>query len=145
MWIWVHVQSSIFLFKYLVILPGIPPFKLLAIFLSTIFLFCICFLLFISLNCLPCLYILWLAICLFNASTLFLHFADKLLWFKQGAKQIYANHLRPFLSRHQARVDQVLGFAYCEVVCLVHCFLTLWRIILWSHQRRENPGRTLSL
>ncbi|KAG5061093.1 hypothetical protein JHK87_002122 [Glycine soja] len=39
-----------------------------------------------------------------------------------GAKQIYANHLRPFLSRHQARVDQVLGFAYCEVIKLVSSY-----------------------
>ncbi|KAG4973318.1 hypothetical protein JHK87_030139 [Glycine soja] len=39
-----------------------------------------------------------------------------------GAKQIYANHLRPFLLRHQARVDQVLGFAYCEVIKLVSSY-----------------------
>ncbi|KAK7406652.1 hypothetical protein VNO78_08281 [Psophocarpus tetragonolobus] len=39
-----------------------------------------------------------------------------------GAKQLYANHLRPFLLRHQARVDQVLGFAYCEVVKLVSSY-----------------------
>ena len=118
-------KVQIFLSKYLVILPGISPFKLLAIFYppSSYFAFASC--LFISLNCLPCLYIYWLTICLFNPSTLFFYLADKLILFKQGAKQIYANHLRPFLLRHQARVDQVLGFAYCEVVCLVHCFLTL--------------------
>ncbi|ESW28903.1 hypothetical protein PHAVU_002G027400 [Phaseolus vulgaris] len=39
-----------------------------------------------------------------------------------GAKQLYANHLRPFLLRHQARVDQVLGFTYCEVIKLVNSY-----------------------
>lgn len=39
-----------------------------------------------------------------------------------GAKQIYANHLRPFLLRHQARVDRVLGVAYCEVIKLVSSY-----------------------
>ncbi|CAJ1930013.1 unnamed protein product [Sphenostylis stenocarpa] len=39
-----------------------------------------------------------------------------------GAKQLYANHLRPFLMRHQARVDQVLDFAYCEVFKLVSSY-----------------------
>ncbi|RDX90656.1 HVA22-like protein k [Mucuna pruriens] len=39
-----------------------------------------------------------------------------------GAKQLYANHLRPFLLRHQARVDQVLGFAYCEVIKFVSSY-----------------------
>ncbi|KAK9265716.1 hypothetical protein L1049_025310 [Liquidambar formosana] len=33
-----------------------------------------------------------------------------------GARQLYMNHLRPFFLRHQARVDQVLGFAYGEMV-----------------------------
>jgi receptor expression-enhancing protein 5/6 len=36
-----------------------------------------------------------------------------------GAKQIYMNHLRPFFLRHQARVDQFLGFAYSEMVKLI--------------------------
>ncbi|TKY70356.1 HVA22 protein k [Spatholobus suberectus] len=39
-----------------------------------------------------------------------------------GAKQIYSNHLRPFLLRHQVRVDQVLGLAYCEVIKLVSSY-----------------------
>ncbi|KAH7566442.1 hypothetical protein JRO89_XS08G0162900 [Xanthoceras sorbifolium] len=34
-----------------------------------------------------------------------------------GSKQLYRNHLRPFLLRHQARVDQVVGLAYGEMVC----------------------------
>ncbi|KAF8406401.1 hypothetical protein HHK36_008488 [Tetracentron sinense] len=33
-----------------------------------------------------------------------------------GAKHLYMNHLRPFLLRHQARLDQVLGFVYGEMV-----------------------------
>jgi len=36
-----------------------------------------------------------------------------------GAKQLYMNHLRPFFLRHQARVDQIMGFAYGELVKLV--------------------------
>lgn len=31
-----------------------------------------------------------------------------------GAKQLYLNHLRPFLLRHQARLDQIVGFLYSE-------------------------------
>ncbi|WVZ09987.1 hypothetical protein V8G54_014517 [Vigna mungo] len=53
---------------------------------------------------------------------LYCFFLLKTALFKQGAKQLYANHLRPFLSRHQARVDQVLGFAYCEVIKLVSSY-----------------------
>ncbi|KAL0292588.1 UNVERIFIED_CONTAM: HVA22-like protein k [Sesamum radiatum] len=33
----------------------------------------------------------------------------------QGARQLYMNHLRPFLRRHQSRLDQVVGFFYCEM------------------------------
>ncbi|WCJ30957.1 HVA22-like protein K [Euphorbia peplus] len=33
-----------------------------------------------------------------------------------GAQQIYSNHLRPFFSRHQARVDLIVGFAHGEMV-----------------------------
>nr|AFK37089.1 unknown [Lotus japonicus] len=36
-----------------------------------------------------------------------------------GAKQLYVKHLRPFLSRHQARADHILGLAYSEVIKLV--------------------------
>ncbi|KAF4380632.1 hypothetical protein F8388_016986 [Cannabis sativa] len=39
-------------------------------------------------------------------------------FFDQGAKQLYMNHLRPFFLRHQARIDQVLGRAYGEMVKL---------------------------
>ncbi|XP_020217415.1 HVA22-like protein k [Cajanus cajan] len=39
-----------------------------------------------------------------------------------GAKQLYSNHLRPFLLKHQARVDRVLGLAYCEVIKLVSSY-----------------------
>ncbi|GAV89551.1 TB2_DP1_HVA22 domain-containing protein [Cephalotus follicularis] len=65
-------------------------------------------------------------------------FADKLLsWFPlyyhakfaflvwlqfpytDGAKKLYQNHIRPFCLSHQARVDQLLGFAYGEMARLV--------------------------
>ncbi|XP_062102358.1 HVA22-like protein k [Humulus lupulus] len=35
-----------------------------------------------------------------------------------GAKQVYTNYLRPFFLRHQARIDQVLGRTYGEMVKL---------------------------
>ncbi|KAL7584881.1 HVA22-like protein k [Lactuca sativa] len=31
-----------------------------------------------------------------------------------GAKQLYMNHLRPLLSRHQAKLDQIVGLFYNE-------------------------------
>ncbi|KAJ6916057.1 HVA22-like protein k [Populus alba x Populus x berolinensis] len=37
----------------------------------------------------------------------------------EGAKQLYMNHLRPFLLRHQARVDLIMGLAYGEMVKLI--------------------------
>ncbi|XP_065874588.1 HVA22-like protein k isoform X2 [Euphorbia lathyris] len=36
-----------------------------------------------------------------------------------GAQKIYSNHLRPFFSRHQARVDLLVGFAHGEVIRIV--------------------------
>ncbi|KAJ0097471.1 hypothetical protein Patl1_28887 [Pistacia atlantica] len=33
----------------------------------------------------------------------------------EGATQLYRNHLRPFLLRHQARIDQLVGFAYHQM------------------------------
>ncbi|XP_059456198.1 HVA22-like protein k [Corylus avellana] len=36
-----------------------------------------------------------------------------------GAKQLYMNHLRPFFLRHQARADQIMGFAYGELIKLI--------------------------
>uniref|UniRef100_A0A2P2KIE8 HVA22-like protein n=1 Tax=Rhizophora mucronata TaxID=61149 RepID=A0A2P2KIE8_RHIMU len=33
-----------------------------------------------------------------------------------GARQLYTNHLRPFLVRHQARLDQIMEFLYVEMV-----------------------------
>ncbi|KAK8663941.1 hypothetical protein V6N13_083746 [Hibiscus sabdariffa] len=66
----------------------------------------------------------------YGSFTLVETFSDKLLsWFPyyyhfkfaflvwlqlpstEGAKQIYKNHLRPNLLKHQARVDQLMGFA----------------------------------
>ncbi|GLT39076.1 hypothetical protein SLA2020_132840 [Shorea laevis] len=37
----------------------------------------------------------------------------------EGAKQLYGSHLRPFLLRHQARVDQLTGLAYAGMVRLI--------------------------
>ncbi|KAL5099401.1 hypothetical protein RYX36_003728 [Vicia faba] len=39
-----------------------------------------------------------------------------------GAKQLYMNHLRPFLLKHQESLDRVLGLAYCEVIKLVSSY-----------------------
>ncbi|KAK6922749.1 TB2/DP1/HVA22-related protein [Dillenia turbinata] len=33
-----------------------------------------------------------------------------------GAKQLYGSHLRPFFLRHQALVDQAIGFTYNEML-----------------------------
>ncbi|KAL0679217.1 hypothetical protein Bca4012_007198 [Brassica carinata] len=41
------------------------------------------------------------------------------LVFLQGAKLIYNNHLRPFLIRHQARVDRLVDGVYEEMVKVV--------------------------
>jgi receptor expression-enhancing protein 5/6 len=32
-----------------------------------------------------------------------------------GAKQLYVNHLRPFLLKHQARLDQIVELSYGEM------------------------------
>ncbi|KAL3621219.1 HVA22-like protein k [Castilleja foliolosa] len=37
----------------------------------------------------------------------------------EGARQLYMNHLRPFLLRHQSRLDQFVGFFYGEMVKFV--------------------------
>lgn len=36
-----------------------------------------------------------------------------------GAKQLYRRHLRPFLLRHQAKLDQIAGFTYSEMAKFV--------------------------
>ncbi|KAM7479284.1 hypothetical protein LguiA_027497 [Lonicera macranthoides] len=36
-----------------------------------------------------------------------------------GARQLYMNHLRPFLLKHQARLDQIVGFLYSEMAKFV--------------------------
>ncbi|KAK1274740.1 HVA22-like protein k [Acorus gramineus] len=33
-----------------------------------------------------------------------------------GARHLYARHLRPFLLRHQARLDQIMGFVSSQMV-----------------------------
>ncbi|GLT79986.1 hypothetical protein SLA2020_514500 [Shorea laevis] len=50
----------------------------------------------------------------------------------EGAKQLYRSHLRPFLLRHQARVDQLTGFAYDGMVKLIS-----------SHQEEIRFARTI--
>ncbi|OWM74532.1 hypothetical protein CDL15_Pgr005111 [Punica granatum] len=49
-----------------------------------------------------------------------------------GAKQLYLNHLRPFLLRHQARIDRVVDFTYSEMIKLVI-----------AHQAEIQYARTL--
>lgn len=50
----------------------------------------------------------------------------------EGAIQFYRSHLRPFLSKHQARVDQIAGFAYTEMAKLIS-----------SHQTEIRVARTI--
>ncbi|KAL6346428.1 hypothetical protein AAG906_033224 [Vitis piasezkii] len=49
-----------------------------------------------------------------------------------GARHLYMCYLRPFFSRHQARIDQVVGSAYGEMVKLMS-----------SHQAEIQAARTL--
>ncbi|XP_021888879.1 HVA22-like protein k [Carica papaya] len=49
-----------------------------------------------------------------------------------GAKHLYDLHLRPFLSRHQARLDLLTGLAYGEMVKLID-----------AHQSEFQFARTL--
>ncbi|XP_047322819.1 HVA22-like protein k [Impatiens glandulifera] len=37
----------------------------------------------------------------------------------EGAKYLYMNHLHPFFTRHQGRLDQVVGFLHSEMVKFV--------------------------
>ncbi|KAI8025656.1 HVA22-like protein k [Camellia lanceoleosa] len=41
-----------------------------------------------------------------------------------GANHLYMNHLRPFLLRHQAKLDQIVGFLYSEMVKFVSAHQT---------------------
>ncbi|XP_043708596.1 HVA22-like protein k [Telopea speciosissima] len=38
----------------------------------------------------------------------------------EGTRQMYVNHLRPFLLRHQARLDQIVGYTYGEMVKFIN-------------------------
>ncbi|KAL7156689.1 hypothetical protein ABFS83_02G025400 [Erythranthe nasuta] len=49
-----------------------------------------------------------------------------------GAEQLYKNHLKPFLRRHQARLDQIVNFTYGEMVKFVS-----------NHETEIQIGRTL--
>ncbi|XP_034683538.1 HVA22-like protein k isoform X2 [Vitis riparia] len=49
-----------------------------------------------------------------------------------GARHLYMCYLRPFFLRHQARIDQVVGSAYGEMVKLMS-----------SHQAEIQAARTL--
>lgn len=51
-----------------------------------------------------------------------------------GATHLYRKHLRPFFSRHQARVDMVVGFAYGEMARIVS-----------RHQAEFECARTIVL
>ncbi|XP_028093693.1 HVA22-like protein k isoform X3 [Camellia sinensis] len=49
-----------------------------------------------------------------------------------GANHLYMNHLRPFLLRHQAKLDQIVGFLYSEMAKFVS-----------AHQTEIQFARTL--
>ncbi|XP_022133390.1 HVA22-like protein k isoform X2 [Momordica charantia] len=64
-----------------------------------------------------------------------------------GAKKLYATHLRPFFLRHQARVDRILGSAYGEMVKVIsahqaeiQCFRTMIVKIMGSEERTSGLG-----
>lgn len=40
-------------------------------------------------------------------------------FFHQGARHLYMNCLRPFLLKHQRRLDQIVGLIYGELVSIV--------------------------
>ncbi|EOA17377.1 hypothetical protein CARUB_v10005665mg [Capsella rubella] len=48
----------------------------------------------------------------------------------EGSKQIYNNQIRPFLLRHQARVDRLVDGVYDEMVS--HCFLQTLFLIYFT-------------
>ncbi|CAK7329733.1 unnamed protein product [Dovyalis caffra] len=41
-----------------------------------------------------------------------------------GARQLYTSHLRPFLLRHQARLDRIVEFLYGEMKVLMNKFVS---------------------
>ncbi|XP_022725680.1 HVA22-like protein k isoform X1 [Durio zibethinus] len=51
-----------------------------------------------------------------------------------GAKHLYMSHLRPFLLRHQARLDQILEFMYNEMSKIIS-----------AHQAEIKFARALSV
>ncbi|KAK4790520.1 hypothetical protein SAY86_017824 [Trapa natans] len=66
-----------------------------------------------------------------------------------GAKQLYSNHLRPFLLRHQARIDRVVDFTYSELVKLIvahqaqiHCARTVIMKLLGSDDQAPRHPST---
>ncbi|GFQ00954.1 hva22-like protein k [Phtheirospermum japonicum] len=66
----------------------------------------------------------------------------------EGARQLYMNHLRPFLLRHQSRLDQFVGFFYGEMVKFasnheteIHIAKKLLMKILLSVQEIIHPGQ----
>ncbi|KAE8680641.1 HVA22-like protein k [Hibiscus syriacus] len=88
----------------------------------------------------------------YGSFTLVETFSDKLLsWFPyyyhfkfaflvwlqlpstEGAKQIYKNHLRPNLLKHQAKVDQLMGFASAGMARFIsahHKEFQIFRVIM---------------
>lgn len=53
---------------------------------------------------------------------------NHILLVEQGARQLYASHLRPFLLKHQARLDLIVEFVYGEMVR--SCFHFCWKYIV---------------
>ncbi|KAF3683385.1 HVA22-like protein K isoform 2 [Capsicum annuum] len=43
---------------------------------------------------------------------------------RMGAKQLYTNHLRPFLMRHQARLDHILELFHGELAKFISAHQT---------------------
>lgn len=56
----------------------------------------------------------------------------------QGARHLYMCYLRPFFLRHQARVDQVVGSAYGEMVSLLIIKLPMWLMADSSRMQKSE-------
>ncbi|OMO84303.1 TB2/DP1/HVA22-related protein [Corchorus olitorius] len=59
----------------------------------------------------------------------------------EGAKKIYNNHLRPFLLKHQARVDSLMGFARAEMARFISTHHEDFRFVkmMFRKMRGSDP------
>ncbi|XP_021301201.1 scarecrow-like protein 15 [Herrania umbratica] len=60
----------------------------------------------------------------------------------EGAKRIYKNHLRPFLLRHQAKVDELMGFACAEMARFVSTHQEEFRFVRIMFRKMTGSADT---